>query len=122
MALYNLDAEPANTAPVAKAWPHDLTLNFARSVRRGRVQPPGEQVLRSEPRSAVVHVVRERSGDRQRPLLYINLAPGTHHLTLVVRDNAGGESRDTATITVTPYEEIVIHTAVHGRAARRLDA
>ena len=36
-------------------------------------------------------------------VLDVALAPGTHVITLVVRDTAGAESRDTATITITPY-------------------
>ena len=32
-------------------------------------------------------------------------------VTLVVRDNAGAESRDTSTITITPCEEVVFHPA-----------
>lgn len=36
------------------------------------------------------------------------LAPGSHQFTLIVRDGRGGEARDTASVTVLPFEEIVI--------------
>jgi hypothetical protein len=38
------------------------------------------------------------------------LPPGTHTFTLSVRDGHGGESQDTVTVTVRPFEEIVIGT------------
>ena len=36
------------------------------------------------------------------------LPPGTHTFTLTVRDGHGGQSQDTVTVTVRPFEEIVI--------------
>jgi hypothetical protein len=38
------------------------------------------------------------------------LPPGTHSFTLFVRDGHGGESQDTVTVTVRPFEEIVMVT------------
>ena len=38
------------------------------------------------------------------------MPPGTHTFTLTVRDGHGGESQDTVTVTVRPFEEIVIGT------------
>jgi hypothetical protein len=49
-------------------------------------------------------------------ILSATLAAGTHRITLVVRDNAGAESRDTSTIVITPYEEIVMHPVYLGGA------
>jgi hypothetical protein len=111
MALYNLKAEPANTAPVARAWPHDLTLNFADqfgedgfTVQANKSYDPDLDPL------SYMWLDNDRTiGNRSA--LYVNMAPGTHTITLVVRDNAGAESRDTATITIRPYEEIVMHPA-----------
>jgi hypothetical protein len=125
MALYNLDAEPANTAPVAKAWPHDLTLNFVDEFGEDgfSLQASKSYDPNLDPLSYTWFENDRAIGNG--PWLYINLAPGTHHLTLAVRDNAGGESRDTATVTVKPYEEIVIHTPVmaapHGTWTRKDD-
>jgi hypothetical protein len=111
MALYNLNAEPANTPPVAKAWPHDMTMNFAGQF--GEDEGFTLQANKSydpdlDPLSYTWFENGQAIGNSSA--LYVILASGTHHLTLVVRDNAGGESQDTATVTITPYEEIVIHT------------
>jgi hypothetical protein len=118
MALFNLNAEPANAAPIAHAEPHDLTVPFVSqfgedgfSLQANRSYDPNLDVL------SYTWLDGDRAVGNSRTL-GVSLPPGTHHLTLVVRDNAGGESRDTATVTVTPYEEIVIHptyiSAVHG--------
>jgi hypothetical protein len=38
----------------------------------------------------------------------LQLPPGTHTFTLTVRDGHGGQSQDSVTVTVRPFEEIVI--------------
>ena len=42
-------------------------------------------------------------------------APGTYSITLIARDDHGGESKKTVTVTVLPYKEIVLWTAVNGQ-------
>ena len=39
---------------------------------------------------------------------------GTYKFTLVVRDERGGESRSTATLTIVPTQEIVLYTSSAG--------
>jgi len=111
MAVFNRTAEPPNAAPIAKVWPHDITLPFVSqfdeeglTLSANKSYDPnldllsyswleGEQVIGSG------------------ATLWLNLPPGTHVVTLVVRDNAGAASRDTSTVTITPYEEVVFHPA-----------
>lgn len=118
MALYNLNAVPANAAPIAKAWPHDGTIAFV-----SQFDEEGFSLAANKSYDPDLDLISYTWFENDRAIgngsaLYANFAPGTHRITLVVRDNAGAESRDTATITVTKYEEIVIHTAymsaVHG--------
>jgi hypothetical protein len=111
MALYNRRVEPSNTAPVAKAWPHTMTLPFA-----AQFDEESFTLMANKSFDPDIDPISITWFEKDRVLgnsavLDVALAPGTHVITLVVRDTAGAESRDTATITITPYTEIVAHTA-----------
>jgi len=111
MALYNRTAEPPNAAPIARAWPHDMTLAFV-----SQFGEEGPTIVANKSYDPNLDLLSYSWLEGERVIgsgttLWLNMAPGTHVVTLVVRDNAGAESRDTATITITPYEEIVFHPA-----------
>ncbi len=63
---------------------------------------PDGDALGYEWRDSAGMIVSRTSG------LTPQLPPGTHTFTLIVRDGHGGESQDTVTVTVRPFEEIVI--------------
>jgi hypothetical protein len=111
MALYNRRVEPRNSAPIARAWPHTMTLPFT-----AQFEEEGFTLMANKSFDPDIDPISITWLEQDRVLgthtvLDVDLAPGTHVITLVVRDNAGAESRDTATITITPYQEIVVHTA-----------
>jgi FG-GAP-like repeat/PKD domain len=111
MALFNLDKEGPNAAPIAKVWPQNATISFVSQFDEEGFTVQGNKSY--DPNLDLISYtwVDGDTAIGNGVVLSATLAPGTHHLTLIVRDNAGGESRNTATIAVTPYEEIVIHTA-----------
>ena len=109
MAVYNRTVEPPNAAPIAKVWPKTLSIPFVAqfdevgfSIEGTKSYDPNSDTL------SYTWFENERAIGNGWTL-WANFAPGTHVVTLVVRDNAGAESRDTATITITPYEEIVAY-------------
>jgi len=111
MALFNLNKEAPNAPPIAKASPQSLTVPFVTQFDEEGLTLMGN---RSYDPNLDLMSYTWLDGDTaigNDAVLSTTLAPGTHHLTLIVRDNAGGEGRDSATITITPYEEIVIHPA-----------
>jgi hypothetical protein len=116
MALYNRTAEQPNAAPVAKMWPRDMTIPFV-----AQFGEEGFTVMANKSYDPNVDLLSYTWFANDKVIatgqwLYLNLPSGTHEVMLVVRDNAGGESRQTATITITPYEEIGIHTGWMGAA------
>ncbi|MCU1382702.1 MAG: hypothetical protein JWL71_1399, partial [Acidobacteria bacterium] len=111
MALYNRRAEPPNAAPIARVWPHGITLPFVSQF--GEEGPTIDGTKSYDPNLDLLAYSWRENGREiaTGTTLFLNLAPGTHVVTLIVRDNAGAESHDTATITISPYQEIVFHPA-----------
>ena len=126
MALYNRRAEMPNTAPVAKVSPTEMTVPFiAQFDEEGlTVSATKSYDPNLDPLSYVWYEGEKVIATGAN--LYVSMPPGTHVVTLVVRDNAGAEARQTSAITIQPYEEIVMNTswnaAVHGGWDRREDA
>jgi hypothetical protein len=114
MALYNRRVEPPNSAPIAKVWPHTATVSFV-----SQFDEEGFTLMANKSYDPDIDPISYTWLENDRVLglhnvLDVDLAAGTHVITLVVRDNSGAESRDTATITITPYQEIVAHTVSFG--------
>jgi FG-GAP-like repeat len=117
MALYNRSAEQPNAAPIAKVWPHDMTVPFT-----SQFQEDGLTVTATKSYDPNLDPLSFTWLENEQVIatgdtLYVNMPAGTHTVTLVVRDNAGAEVRDTATITIQPYEEIVMHAGWNAGAA-----
>lgn len=107
------DAPAANTAPVAHAnaslaavWPYE---------KQFQDEPDPETVLFSTSTDADGDPLAYEWHDEAGALLgttsridHPRLAPGTHTITLTVRDGRGGTASDSLTLVVKPYEEIYI--------------
>jgi hypothetical protein len=110
MALYNRTAEQPNMAPVAKVWPSEMDVPFvAQFDEEGLTLIAGKSYDPNLDPLSYTWLENERVVGTGNTF-YLNVPSGTHVFTLVVRDNAGAESRVTARVTIQPYEEIVFHT------------
>jgi hypothetical protein len=114
MALYNRTAEQPNTAPIVKAWPNNITIPFV-----AQFDEEGYTVTATKSYDPNLDPLSYMWLENENVIatgetLYLHMPSGTHAVTLVVRDNAGAEIREAVTITITPYEEIVLHTGWSG--------
>lgn len=114
MVLYSRAQRGPNFAPIADAG-RDQTYGYERAFddtecdEYGPSYDPNLDPLTFEWLDASGRIFRQ-----QATLCVPLLNPGTHTFTLVVRDPFGGESRDSMTITVTPFKESVMYAAWSG--------
>jgi hypothetical protein len=116
MVVYSLPSRGSNFAPVISGV-NDVTFSYAAEfdeeelgLYAGSTYDPNLDPLTYQwvdNHGAVI-------GSDVRLSLY-GRAPGTYLITLIVRDDHGGEATKIVTVTVLPYQEVVLWTAVNGQ-------
>jgi len=111
MVLYNRAAEPPNAAPIVVMSPHNAEVPF---ISQFGDRAAAADAMRTYDPNLDPLLFTWMEGDKVVGTgedFFPNLPPGRHIITLIVRDNAGAEARDAVTVTITPLEELVVHTA-----------